>query len=347
MINLEHLGIILVLTFVSYWFFTKLRLPSPAILGPMLFIGAFQVLGGGIAQLPTFFMDCFQIIIGLFVGAKVNRSTIGDIRRIWGPSLIIAVYTLASTGLATLLILGFTSDYATALFSAAPGGITEMAVMAIAYDADIPIVSTFQFVRLLVILGIVPFIARGLKDKGSLPVEPEKDASPKSYSQRGLSFKRIILYAAGITGGVIFITAGFPGGGIIGAMIALGTANLISGEAYVFPKKVMRIALIGVGMTIGLEFSPLMIARIQEMLLPIVVFSIAVVLGNLLVGWIIRYFTHWDSITCILSSAPGGLSQMIALGEEMRADVLKISILQTVRALTIIISIPVIAALII
>lgn len=343
MILLGHSALIIILTFLGYWVFGRLHLPSPAIMGPLLLIGTVQALGAGLPMPPSLLVACFQIIIGLSIGVRINRGSLDDIKKIWGPSLIIAVYTLVSTGLMTLLILNLTSDYGTALFSAAPGGISEMAVMAMSYQADIPLVSTFQFTRLLVILGTIPLIARLFQSKTPVTEEacPEQIQSPD-----GFNLKPALYYGIGIAGGIILLLLNFPGGGIIGAMAALGTVNIISGEVCALPKNIFKIALLGIGATIGLEFSPLMVAKIHEMLLPIIAFSIVIVLGNLLIGWLIHWLTRWDAITCILSSSPGGLSQMVVVGEEMGADTVKISILQTVRVLTIIISVPIIAMLI-
>ncbi|SHI25535.1 AbrB family transcriptional regulator [Desulfosporosinus lacus] len=340
---IAQVGMIIGLALVSYWVFTMLHLPAPAILGPMVLIGACQILGAGLHELPMSMINGFQIIIGLSGGAKINHKNVRNIKNIWKVSLVIAVYTLASTAVFTFLIRSFTNDFATALFSAAPGGITEMTVMALSYDSEVAIVSTFQFVRLIVIVSLIPVIAKYVKGKH---IPSEIDGSQVlTVAKSDYTLRRILIYVAGITGGVILLAVGFPGGGVIGAMLTVGFVNVLLCEEYKFPGKVMKFALIGVGVTIGLEFSPAMIQKIQEMMLPIAGYSLIVVLGNLMVGWFIRYTTHWDTITCILGSAPGGLSQMLVVGEEMEADMLKISIMQLVRVLTIILSIPIIAAL--
>ena len=338
----EQVSMIIGLAVISYWVFSKLRLPAPAIMGPMVALGACQILGAGFPELPMRMINIFQIIIGLSVGAKINHKSLQDIKSIWKSSLVIAAYTLVSTTIMTFFIRNFTTDFATALFSAAPGGITEMTVMALSYNSEIAIVSTFQFIRLIVIISTIPLIAKFVKGKY---ISSKEDSTPTLALKSHYSLRRILIYTAGITGGAILLTVGFPGGGVVGAMIVMGLANILLREEFVFPRRVMRFALLGVGVTIGLEFSPIMIEKIQEMFLPIVGYSIIVVLGNLLIGWFIRYMTNWDTITCILGSAPGGLSQMLVVGEEMEADTIKIGIMQLVRVLTIILSIPIIAAL--
>ena len=340
---LEQVGVIVSVALLGYLFFSKLRLPAPAIMGPMICIGILQIAGLGLHELPLTLISVFQIIIGLSVGSKINHNKIQDIKNIWKPSLIIAVYTLISTTVMTIIIRHYTADTATALFSAAPGGITEMTVLALSYNSEVAIVSTFQFVRLIVIVSIIPLTAKLFQKKEIQ--KPEQTTLVRLQKEQYL-LRRIGVYTVGIIGGLFLLGIGFPGGGVVGSTIALGLMNIIFEEEYTFAPSVMKFALLGVGVTIGLEFSPLMIQKIQEMFLPILGFSLLVVFGNILVGWFIGFLTKWDTLTCILGAAPGGLSQMLVVGEEMKADVFNIGIMQLVRILTIILCIPVIAALI-
>ncbi|NLI91125.1 MAG: AbrB family transcriptional regulator [Peptococcaceae bacterium] len=349
MSSCEQTIVIICLTLASYWIFTKLHLPSPSFIGPMVSIGILQILGGGFHEIPLRVVNIFQIIIGLSVGAGINHKKIGDLKRTGVPSVVIAAYTLVSTAIFTLLIRNFTADYPTALFSAAPGGITEMAVLALSYHAEIAVISTFQFIRLVIVVSIIPIISKFMKNSTTgktveEKVQPENvEVVELRYSPNHL--KRVLMYAGGVLGGLLFIFLGLPGRGVVGAMIAFGVLNVVFHEEIEFPHFISTIARLGVGATIGLEFSPLMVQKIQEMLLPILGFSVLIVLGNLFVSLVIRTITKWDAATCLLSAAPGGISQMLAVGEEMKADTLIISVLQLVRMVTIIICIPFIAAI--
>lgn len=336
-------GIIFCLAVTSFVVFKKLHFPAPAVLGPMLFIGLLQALGWGLPELPQMLINAFQIIIGLSIGSRINHKKIEDILKSWKPSLVIFIYTLLSTLVMTLLFRNYTSNFFTALFSVAPGGISEMVVVALSYDTQIAVITTFQFVRLLAVVCIVPFIVRALKSRQDMDktTESAMDAPEIAYSLR-----HYMTFSAGVAGGAVLIFFGIPGGGIIGAMAVVGIMNAVYKQEYRFPVQVLMIAFLGVGTAIGLDFSPSVIRMIQEMFLPIVIFSVTIVLGNLLLGWFIHRYTHWDIITCFLASSPGGLSQMVLIGEEMKADIVRITILQLVRILTILICIPLFAALV-
>jgi membrane AbrB-like protein len=336
-------GIIFCLAVMSFALFKKLHFPAPAVLGPALFIGVLQILGWGLPELPQMSINFFQIIIGLSIGSRINHNKIEDILKSWKPSLAVFIYTLLSTLVMTLIFCNFTSGFFTALFSVAPGGMSEMVMISLSYDAQVAVITTFQFVRLMAVISIVPFIVRALKNRQDTDRTTESVMLPPETSY---SLRIYLTFAAGVAAGAILILCGIPGGGIIGAMTAVGILNVIYKQEYRFPVRVMTVAFLGVGTAIGLDFSPPVFRMIQEMFLPIVIFSVTIVLGNLLLGWFIHRYSHWDIVTSFLGSSPGGLSQMVLIGEEMKADIVRITILQLVRILTILICIPLFAALV-
>lgn len=370
-----NLSLIIGLAIVGYWLFKKINFPAPSIMGPMITIGIYQMMGGGLPMLPLTVISVFQIIIGLSLGARINDRKLADLRKVLRPSAVIAAWTLLSTFGMSFIIHQFTPNMATALFAAAPGGISEMTILALAYDADVPLVSTYQFTRFVVILSVVPIIARWMKQRtkrteqvafngNSVLLNPAQETGEKGNggtaditditdtkdtgdirdSGARPEFKtQLLIYGVGIMGGLILLSLHFPGGGVIGAMAALAVTNVLLKKSYEFPGAVMQVALLGVGISIGLEFSPEVILTMREMLLPIIGFSLIIVLSNFIIGWYLRRLTQWDMVTCLLSTAPGGLSQMLAAAEEMEADPLIVSVLQLVRLLTIIICIPLIA----
>ncbi len=345
MFFLSKVGLMVGLAVAGYGLFKKINFPAPSIMGPMMSLGIYQVLGGGLPEFSLTVVNILQITIGLSLGARINDQKLADLRKVLRPSLVIAVWTLLSTFGMTFIIYQFIPNGTTALFAAAPGGISEMTVLALVYGSEVPIVSTYQFVRLVVIITVVPLSARWLhrrQQKKGMAADEKPD--PPEQPQCSLKTRQILpLYLIGILGGLLLLTLNFPGGGVVGAMAALAITNVLLKKQYIFPNSVMQMALIGIGMSIGLEFSPEIVRTIQEMLLPIIGFSFLIVLSNLAVGWYIRHLTHWDMITCLLASAPGGLSQMLAAAEEMKADPVTVSILQLVRLLIIITCIPLLA----
>ena len=68
-------------------------------------------------------------------------------------------------------------------------------------------------------------------------------------------------------------------------------------------------------------------------------------LCSVLIAELLHRMTGWDYTTCLLSASLGGLSQIAAVAGEMGADPLKVTLLQTVRLLSILLVLPVLFSL--
>lgn len=342
MLGAEQIVIIVVLAVLGKWLLTKLSFPAAAMIGPIILIGGYQIWGGNLPQFPLRLVDLFQIILGLSTGAKINKEKLIIIKKMWLPACLVIFWTIILTVLMTWVIDYYSIDLLTAFFSAAPGGINVMAALALEYRSEAVIVSTYQFVRLLVILGLVPLVAKYIKHKAGTDIKaPEYGL--KTAEKVDLTCDSTDLYkqyGAGILGGVLLALLNFPSGALIGALFGMAAMNVRLGKETVFPQPVMQAALIGIGASVGLEFFPLMGQKVQEMFGQIMVFTLIIVFGNFILAYAIHRITNWDIITCLLSSTPGGLNQMLVVGEELQADTVVISILQLVRMLLIVICVP-------
>ena len=81
----------------------------------------------------------------------------------------VATFFLVGLGIIAAVIAGYIVDknFFTLLLSYCPGGIYEVAVIAIAFDLDPDFVSFHHIIRLLMILFIVPLILKLINKKGS------------------------------------------------------------------------------------------------------------------------------------------------------------------------------------
>jgi len=151
--------VLLAASVAGAWAAQKLKFPTPQMLGPLLIIALLQVAGADIPAMPKSLIILAQITIGIYIGLSFQAS-----RKLGKATAITLLSTLA------LILLTFISAYylavfhdmnlATAFLSTAPGGISEMAVTALAIDADLSFVTAFQLFRLLFILFVVPPVLR-------------------------------------------------------------------------------------------------------------------------------------------------------------------------------------------
>ncbi len=153
------------------WFMAKLlRLPTPALLGPLIVSVGIHISGLTAARPPFEIIAISQIIVGAGIGTRFSGSSL----RHAGKTILAAA---GSTVLMLVLVVLF-AFLATETFglgapglilSLAPGGLTEMSLIALAMGIDTAMVSTMHILRIFTVLFGAPvvFQALRLKDRRS------------------------------------------------------------------------------------------------------------------------------------------------------------------------------------
>ena len=102
-----------------------------------------------------------MLILGASVGCRFANKSFGEISRNALHSFV-ATFMLVILGLASAFVASFIIDknFFTLLLSYCPGGIYEVAVIAIFFDLDPEFVSFHHIIRLLMILFIVPLMLK-------------------------------------------------------------------------------------------------------------------------------------------------------------------------------------------
>lgn len=136
----------------------RLRLPAPTFLGPMILSGALHMAGLADGAPPGALVSAAQVILGTVIGCRFRGIRPAELLRA-------AVLSLLATGLSLLLALGFGLlmqhhagiDLDQALLALAPGGLTEMGLVALAIQADVAFVALHHAVRILFVILLAPF----------------------------------------------------------------------------------------------------------------------------------------------------------------------------------------------
>ncbi len=137
------------------------KLPGGAALGAMLAAAAMSILLGNRAPtLPKTFDFAALVLVGVSVGATINREALASIGGLIVPALLILlVFSLVGVGLALVLRRYFGFDLMTALFATSPGGLSNMAILAKDAGGNALIVALVHLVRVVGIFVFVPVVA--------------------------------------------------------------------------------------------------------------------------------------------------------------------------------------------
>ena len=159
--NHFNLIILLVGSIILILLFDKIKIPAALLSGTLVASGILQITDIASYKLPDESINFCLLILGASVGCRFAEKTIKEVARNTIHSLV-ATFLLVILGLIAAYIATFfvNNDILTLVLSFCPGGIYEVAVIAIAFDLDPDFVSFHHIIRLLIILFIIPVILK-------------------------------------------------------------------------------------------------------------------------------------------------------------------------------------------
>ncbi|MGH1414512.1 MAG: AbrB family transcriptional regulator [Pelagimonas sp.] len=165
--TLADIVVILTIALVGMWGATKLRLPAAPLTGPLLITAALNLSGLTSIHLPFWLVAAAQMVIGVSLGLRfkgVDRHLLKN--ALWlshvSVATMLALTVLFAALLNTLTGIGFIPLFV----SYAPGGLAEMAVIALSLAASPALVSLHHVARIIMTIITMPILARvlGLSD---------------------------------------------------------------------------------------------------------------------------------------------------------------------------------------
>jgi membrane AbrB-like protein len=164
--NLDHLIILILISIILIYFFDKFKIPAALLSGTLVASGSLQIAELATYQISPDIIDYCLLILGASVGCRFADKTFSEIGRNAFHSFI-ATFLLVVLGFIAALIASLIIDksFFTLLLSYCPGGIYEVAVIAIFFNLDPEFVSFHHIIRLLMILFIVPIMLKIISKK--------------------------------------------------------------------------------------------------------------------------------------------------------------------------------------
>ena len=152
---------LILLSVVLIIIFDKFKVPAALLSGTLVASGFLQITELASYKISDDIVNVCLLILGSSVGCRFANKSFKEISNNALHSFV-ATIMLVVLGLAAALIAGLFIDknFFTLLLSYCPGGIYEVAVIAIFFDLDPEFVSFHHIIRLLLILFIVPVILR-------------------------------------------------------------------------------------------------------------------------------------------------------------------------------------------
>ena len=134
------------------------RIPLAWMLGPMIAISIAALMGLKVAM-PKLALSGILIILGLYIGNYIDQNLINQmVNWVW-TTIIMFFYILISIIIVSKYLQKF-SGYKekTSIFSAAPGALGPLMILAEYEKSDLSQVATSHLIRLIIIITVFPFI---------------------------------------------------------------------------------------------------------------------------------------------------------------------------------------------
>ncbi|AXK47991.1 ammonia monooxygenase [Aliarcobacter trophiarum LMG 25534] len=152
--------------------------------------------------------------------------------------------------------------------------------------------------------------------------------------------KMLLALLIGLLGSIVFIYFHLPLPWLLGSIFATTLSIRFEKLPIISPKTFSPPARILIGIAIGSAFTPEILNYIPHYfvsLLLVVPFTILVIFfGTYYYYKVLKY----DLKTSYLGSMPGGVIEMVIIGEELKADTTKITLMQSSRLFFVVVSLP-------
>jgi uncharacterized protein len=159
--NHFNLIMLVVASIIFILIFDKIKVPAALLSGTLFASGLLQMTDVATYKLPDASINFCLLILGASVGCRFAEKTVKEIANNSLHSLVATII---------LVLLGFIAAYVATFFvdtniltlilSFSPGGIYEVAVIAIAFDLEPDFVAFHHIIRLLFILFTVPIFLK-------------------------------------------------------------------------------------------------------------------------------------------------------------------------------------------
>ena len=309
------------------------KIPLAWFLGPML-ITSLASLMGLKTKMPKLVLSSILILLGLYIGNYIDKSLFSQIHQWAWTSLIMLIYIIMSVLIVSKYLQVFSKyDRKTSIFSAAPGALGPLMILAEDEKSDLSQVATSHLIRLIIIITIFPFIVNSFYDTESINITKEiiKDQN---------FFHLILLLSSSIFFIIIFDKFRIPAALLSGTLFASGFLQISEIASYQLPPNIIDYCLLILGSSVGCRFANKTFGEIARNALHSFVATFLLVMLGLLAAFAASLIIDKNFFTLLLSYCPGGIYEVAVIAIFFDLDPEFVSFHHIIRLLMILFIVP-------
>ena len=315
------------------------NIPLAWMIGPMI-AASLMALSGFQVLMPRIALSSILIILGLHIGNYIDQNLLSQmVNWVW-TTVIMLLYIIVSILVVSKYLQKF-SDYneKTSIFSAAPGALGPLMILAEYEKSDLSQVATAHLIRLIIIITLFPFIIVSLYPAEALELEKFDYMSQNHWNL-------VLLIIASLFFIYFFDKAKVPAALLSGTLVASGILQIFDIASYKLPDASINFCLLILGASVGCRFANKTFKEVANNSLHGLVATILLVLLGLAAAFIATFFVDNNFLTLILSFCPGGIYEVavIAIAFDLEPDF--VAFHHIIRLLMILFVVPIILKLI-
>lgn len=158
-------------------------------------------------------------------------------------------------------------------------------------------------------------------------------------------YKQLLsIFLLAITGGLLFNLLHLPLPWTLGPLVITIVWKSALKKTVYWPKKLRNMGMVVLGYMMGSPFTPAVGHQVLQQLPHMLLMTTTLIVLCLATGYVSGRYTDVGLANSLIGSLPGGLSQMSVICEETKGtDVSVVTLMQTVRVITVVFVVPVLA----
>ena len=309
-------------------------LPLAWFLGPML-VTSVASLAGLKIRIPRLVLSSILVLLGLYIGNYIDKDLFAQIHEWALTSVIMLVYIILSILIVSQYLQKFSKyEKKTSVFSAAPGALGPLMILAEDQKTDLSHVATSHLIRLIIIVTVFPFFVNSYHDAGPIN-EIDQIINDQNI------YQLVILILTSIFLIIFFDKIKFPAALLSGTLVASGFLQITEIASYQFSPDIIDYCLLILGASIGCRFADKTFGEIIRNSFHSFIATVLLVLLGLLAAYFASLIIDKNIFTLMLSYCPGGIYEVAVIAIFFDLDPDFVSFHHIIRLLIILFVVPI------
>jgi len=225
---------------------------------------------------------------------------------------------------------------ATAFFSMALGGASEMAVQGERHGAEAQHVAAAQGVRLMMVVSFLPFLLRYWSGHGMPPL-PAGAVACMAPVPIAPAFA--LLAAATCAAGWLLWRRGVPNAWVLGPLFAAGMLAAAQVPVGGEPEWMVRTGQLCIGLSLGTRFTPGFLHTAPRYMAAVVACTATALVLAAAFGVLLAHLGGLHPATAMLATSPGGIAEMALTARALHVEVAVVTAFHVCRMVVLVLAV--------